>query len=92
MLVIFNKFLILLSYFCIINIMYFTHFSHVIVLGDINTTHKDIDHCEATDEVTLFCVSICVCVCLLMKAQLIPLIRSWYSHLLCIQIKMSIFM
>lgn len=24
--------------------------SHVIVLGDINTTHKDIDHCEATDE------------------------------------------
>ena len=29
----------------------FFFFSHVIVLGDINTTHKEIDHCDPDDEV-----------------------------------------
>ena len=39
-------------YFCLS--VYCSSCRHVIVLGDINTSHKMIDHCEPDKEVRLF--------------------------------------
>lgn len=36
-------------------ILFHISFSHVIVLGDINTSHQRIDHCDPSDNVSKYC-------------------------------------
>lgn len=43
----------------IFKILLHLFFSRVIVLGDINTSHQRIDHCDPSDKVSKYCHSLC---------------------------------